>query len=193
MLENMDALIEWSSSELGIEELSDQNQIAWHLINEMHGLILRHHRRSKTIAVFRKLHPELSLTTCYRYYDRTQYVLGSTHRTDRNYADLQLEEILLKGIDLAIQREDVSAIAKLARELREHRAEQAKRIGNKEKYREHTYIVSVDPREIGIEPEPLNKIQAMLDGLDLSKGLTEQLKHQAQTVPFTEILPNDKD
>lgn len=187
MIESMDALMDWASSETSLDELSDKNQRAWHLINEMHGLILKYHKQSKTVTVFAKLHPEISKATIYRWYERSQQVIGSTHRTDRNYADLQLEEIIMTGIDLAIEQQDVAGLARFAKELREHRAEQATRVGNREKYREHTYILSVDPRVIGIEPEPLEKIERMLDGLDLSQPITERLKMQAQTVPFTEI------
>ena len=191
MFDNLKDVVSFLKQEIKWEELDPQLQKQWTYISEMHSLILQYHRRSVVIKMFGSLHPELSQASLYRYYDKTQYVLGTTHFVDRNYSDLYIEDTLGHGIELAKEREDLKALAKFTELMMIHRKEQAERASIMRKFEQHTYLMTIDPRHLGFTPEPLHKIEEMIDGFNFEKSLTEQLKIKAKSVPFTEILEDE--
>lgn len=187
MLANADPIVEYLLGKRDESEMDPKDIKMWKLIHEMSCLAQKYQQKSKVVKIFEKLHPEISQSTIYRYWNRMEYVLGTSHLVNKGYWRLRIQEILLKAIKLDLDREETKNIARLIEQLIKALGLDDDKTIKPEDLGRHTFIVSSDPRVAGFDPIPIDKVQQLINKLDLDSNLSQQLLKDAETIDFKEV------
>lgn len=177
-------LIKWLTTDEPVK-LSAEEKDRWEKISAMDDLIRKYHRSSEVIKAFEKRFGGTS-RTARRYYHLTKFVLGTTHRFNKEYEIMFMIETIDKAISIGLKRKITRDVARLIQMRAKLLKLDEKEAIDPKSLQPHTYILSADPKVLKLDPPSKADITKWLEKSNIPVQLKRGIEKEAIEVSFTE-------